>query len=104
MIFGFNTFSIILVGLILVTIYLIALYFQDRLAEANANEVGHVLLLGSSLLIGLKLLYTTMLILDGNLVEHDKLYTVYGGLWGMYLSCCSLYKKLDGRKPRVMPP
>lgn len=38
--FGFNTFSIILAGLLLVTVYLTVLYFQDRLGEANANELG----------------------------------------------------------------
>ncbi len=92
--FLFKTSSIIIVGGIFAILYVIIFICQKRIKEITLLELGSVFFSSSSIVGGLKLIFTTFKLLNDNLIESDKLYIIYGGFCVIYISTSSLYKKI----------
>lgn len=73
---------------------MIVLIYQKRSDQINLSEVGSVFFASSSIGGGTKLIYSTLLFLNVNLIESDKLYTIYGGFCVIWISFSALKRKL----------
>lgn len=98
---SFNTLGIFHFGCILLTVYIIVLAFQKRLAEIELAEIGGVFLSSSSIMGGSKLIYSTLSLLNDNTIESDKIYTIYGGFCVVYVSVMSYRQKIHPKKKRT---
>ena len=96
----FNTFSTIIIGALFGAIYTLVLYRQKRLSDANLIEFGTIFFSFSSIISGIKLIYTTCNLLNETIIESDKIYTIYGGfLYNLYFYFI-LLKKIKPTKPQ----
>lgn len=94
MILSFNTLTTLLGGCVLLIVYIIVLALQRRVHEINLSEIGSVFFSSSSIISGLKLIYSTIDLLSANIVESDKLYTIYGGFCVIWISFTGYRTKL----------
>jgi len=90
----FTTATIIFIGVLITVSYVIVLYFPSRINDINLKGIGNVFFSASSIIGGLKLICVTYLLLNDNMIESDKVYTIYGGFCVVYLSASNLYKRL----------
>lgn len=90
-----NTYNILIFGCLLVIIFIGIMIYQKRPHEIELIELSRVFFASSSIGGGLKLIYSTIAILNDSLIESDKLYTIYGGFCVVWISVNSLKKKIN---------
>jgi hypothetical protein len=95
LIIGINTFTVLLLGGVLLLVYLMASIYQKRFHEVNLEEIGAVFFATTSLCGGTKLMYTTLLLLDPGTIESDQIYTAYGGFCVVWVSVRKLKEKIN---------
>ncbi|SER26470.1 hypothetical protein SAMN04488023_106118 [Pedobacter rhizosphaerae] len=96
----FRTSSIIIIGGTFAITYVLIFLYQRRMKEVTLLELGSVFFSSSSIVGGLKLIFTTFKLLNENQIESDKLYIIYGGFCVIYISASSLYKKI--KQPNIL--
>jgi len=99
----FSTQFVIIFGAFFGLAYILILIFTKRTTNINVPDIGGVFFSSSSIIGGLKLICTTIILLNDKAtsIETDKVYTIYGGFCVIYISFRTLYSKI---KTENSPP
>jgi hypothetical protein len=97
--FHLGTYAVLGSGLFLAILYVLILAWTGRSKDISSGNFVLVLLSGSSIVAGLKLIVNTFMAINNNLdtIETDKIYTILGGGTVVFISIQSFLSKV--RKP-----
>lgn len=95
----FNSASVLVGGMIFVSAYLMLYGIQKRLHKVKFAQFVTMFILPLSIISSVELIYRTMMLLDENLIERDKIVTVLGAFTLLFVSFNSLVTILIISKP-----
>ena len=92
----FRTFTVLIIGIVFVLVYVVTFYRKGKFSEINLFDTAAVFFSATGFLLGVKIVYENVMWAYGDegKVDTEKLYAIAGGASLIWNVIRTLYKKL----------